>query len=447
MPQPSENNTSSQRFKDLLSFENRVKSILRFEAALARAEAKAGIIPSEAAVTITEVCNKFAFDAADLEARGSRAGTMVIPLVKDLISRTSEISPEAARYVHFGSTSQDVLDTAMILQLKEVVQCLNQDLERIESAFAKLAREHATTLLLGRTLLQPGPPITFGLKAAGWAAAIRRGRERLHDSASKALILQFGGAVGTLSSLGPDGLKVASALSAELNLPLPDGPWHPHRDRLMELASNVAIVVGSLGKIARDISLHMQPEIAELSEPSESGRGGSSAMPHKQNPIGCAVVLTAANRVPGMVSSLLSGMVQEHERGLGGWQAESRTLPELFLEAGMASTAMEEVSQGLQVNVENMQANLEATNEVVFSESLATALIEKLGRSEAQALVTQLVEKAKASNEKLSVTAASNETVLETIEAVDLKNIFSPYQCLGSTSELIERLLDGSVTD
>ena len=253
--------------------------------------------------------------------------------------------------------------------------------------------------------------------------------------------MQFGGAVGTLSTLGSDGLKVAEVLATELGLPLPDGPWHTHRDRLVELASSVAILVGSLGKIARDMSLHMQAEVSELSEPSKEGRGGSSAMPHKHNPIGCMTVLVAANRVPGLMTSLLSGMAQEHERGLGGWQAEWATIPEIFQEAANAVSAMVEVVEGLQVNAENMQDNFDATNEIVFSEALAAALLPELGRTKAQELVTQMIKEAIASNKKLSVIASANPAVLKTINAPDLKLIFDPKELLGSTTELIERLL------
>jgi 3-carboxy-cis,cis-muconate cycloisomerase len=441
MSKPAENSSASLRLQNILSLESRIQTMLQFEAALAKAEAEAGLIPEEAAATIVEYCKVENFDAIDLETRGTRAGTLVIPLVKDLVSKIKEKSPEASHFVQFGSTSQDVLDTAMILQLKDSISILNKDLERIEAAFAKLANEHRSTLLLGRTLLQPAPPITFGLKASGWAAAVRRGRERLNSSAEKALVLQFGGAVGTLSVLGPEGVKVAELLAAELGLPLPDAPWHSHRDRLVELASAVAILVGSLGKIAKDMSLHMQAEVAELSEPEEEGRGGSSAMPHKRNPIGCMTVLAAANRVPGLLSSLFTGMTQEHERGLGGWQAEWKTIPDIFQEAANAISAMVEVSEGLKVNTENMRTNFDATKEIVFSEALAAALSPKLGRTEAQRLVAQLVKKAVSSEQKLSAIASANETVVGIIDESGLKQIFDPSHLLGSTSVLIERLL------
>jgi len=439
--------SSSEQVVDIFSLDNKIRAMLIFESALAQAEANSGVIPKEAAAIISQCCEESIFDAKDLEERGTRAGTIVIPLVKDLISHVQEKSPEASHFVHFGSTSQDVLDTALVLKLKEAISYINLELERTENAFAKRAREHSGTLLLGRTLLQPGPPISFGLKAAGWTAAVRRGRERLNRAAEKALILQFGGAIGTLSTLQSNGLKVGQSLSAQLELPLPDAPWHTHRDRLVEFASAVAILVGTLGKIARDISLHMQLEVSELSEPIEEGRGGSSAMPHKRNPVGCMIVLSAANRVPGLVSSLLSGMIQEHERSLGNWLAEGSTYPELMKETAKATSAMLEVSEGLQVNAKRMRDNLDNTQEMVFSEALAAALLPSLGRKGAQEIVTQLVEEAITRNKPLSLVASSNAVVTDAINIKDLERVFDPTQSLGSTSQWIERLLTGEAQD
>ncbi|MDA0347371.1 MAG: 3-carboxy-cis,cis-muconate cycloisomerase [Verrucomicrobia bacterium] len=447
MSQSNKYKYSSEHVTEIFSPQNKVRAMLNFEAALAKAEATAGVIPEDAAAIISKSCEEAVFDAADLEARGSRAGTMVIPLVKDLISHVHDKSPEAARFVHFGSTSQDVLDTALVLNLKEAIFYINADLERMEKAFAKLAREHAGTLLLGRTLLQPGSPISFGLKAAGWASAVRRGRERINQSGENALVLQFGGAVGTLSTLHSNGLKVGKALSAELGLPLPDAPWHTHRDRLVGFASALAILVGTLGKIARDISLHMQREIGELSEPIEEGRGGSSAMPHKRNPVGCMHVLSAANRVPGLLSSLLSGMVQEHERSIGNWSAEWSTYPDLIKEVAKASSAILEVSEGLEVNTKQMRKNLDETLEIVFSEALAAALIPHLGRKEAQRLVANLLDEVITSNKPLSLVASANPFVSQAINSKDLKNVFDPNNALGSTNDWIERLLAGEAKD
>ncbi|MCZ6672631.1 MAG: 3-carboxy-cis,cis-muconate cycloisomerase [Verrucomicrobia bacterium] len=434
---------SNDSMMELFSPDERLRSMLNFEAALARAEAKIGLIPAEAASTIVKVCAEGVFDTLALSSRAASAGNLAIPLLQELIAQTRKVSVEAARYIHMGATSQDVIDTGLVLQLRPAVSLLEKDVRRIEQAFAELAREHASTLLLGRTLLQPGPPIVFGLKAAGWFAAVRRGRQRLETAARKGLFLQFGGAVGTLSSLGDHGLAVAEALAAELELPLPEAPWHSHRDRVVELASSVAILVGSLGKIARDISLNMQPEIGELAEPAGKGRGGSSAMPHKRNPVGCMNILAAANRTPGLLSSLLSGMMQEHERGLGGWQAEWATFPEIFQAAAGATSAMVVVSEGLEVNVEAMRANLEATNGLTFSEALASALIPNLGRSEAHELVERLAEEVVVSGKNLALMASEDSTVTACLTEVELNRVFDPREALGSAGAMIDRLLEG----
>jgi 3-carboxy-cis,cis-muconate cycloisomerase len=439
----SKNDNAYWKLKELFSLKEHVECMLQFEAALARAEATVGVIPKEAAVVIAETCGEVAFDVAALEIEGDRAGTIVIPLVRELIARVEDESENASRYVHFGATSQDVLDTAIVLQIKQAIAQMVKDLLRIEAAFSALARKYAKTPMLGRTLMQAGPPISFGLKVAGWKAAITRGRARLVTAASSALTLQFGGAVGSLSSLDERGLEVARALAGELGLPLPDAPWHSHRDRLAELVSAIGILVGSLGKIARDLSLQMQPEVFELRECPEDGKGGSSAMPHKRNPIGCLHTLAAANRMPGMVSSFLSGMLQEHERGLGGWQAEWETTPSVFECSSQSISAMVEISEALEVFPKRMLGNLVSTREVVFSERLSMALVPKLGRTAAQGLVSELVEYANQSNRTLSEVAFGNSTLLSNLSVEVIEAVFSVEKALGSSEQLIDRLLEG----
>jgi 3-carboxy-cis,cis-muconate cycloisomerase len=439
----SENRSSFELAKDVFSLEKRLQYMLRFESALARSQAASGLIPDEAATVICDVCGEGIFDAENLERRGSRAGTLVVPLVKDLAAQTKEKSEEASRFVHFGATSQDVLDTAMVLQLKQAVSLIEEDLFRIEAAFDTLARKHANTVMLGRTLLQAGPPISFGLKVAGWKAAIARGHQRLSAAAESSLILQFGGAVGNLSTLNSNAMKVAQILAEELELSLPDAPWHSHRDRLAELVSAAGILIGSLGKIARDMSLLMQSEVEELNEPSVPVRGVSSAMPHKRNPVGCMQILTAATRAPALVSSFLTAMPQEHERGLGGWQAEWTILPDLFLEASRATNSMVEIAEGLEVNTSKMLSNLEATNQVVFSERLSAALLPKLGRMEAQELVSKLVAASVEKNRKLSEVASDNSTVQSCLSSELIEDVFDHNKALGSSAEWMDRLLKG----
>ena len=435
-------NSSNDRL-NVLSLEQRLKAMLVVEAALAVALNKSGIISQEQAAAISEACASESFDVDAINAEGLKAGTPVIPLVKEIIARARNKSEEAARFVHFGTTSQDILDTSTVLLLKEVVTRISRQLLSVESAFASLTEEHAKTVALGRTLLQPGPPISFGLKIASWKAAVTRGRHRLENSASSALILQFGGAVGNLSSLDEKGMQVAKHLAEELELPLPDAPWHTHRDRLVDLASATGILIGSLGKIARDISLHCQVEVGELREAARPGKGNSSAMPHKRNSVGCMQVLSAANQAPGLVSSLLSAMPQEHERGLGGWQSEWPTLKTLFMAAELASAAMAEVSEGLEVDVARMKANLDTTQELVFSERLSSALLPKLGRLEAQKLVGNLVTQSIEQGRRLSELASEEPIIQSALDEDSVERVFDIEQALGSSEELLIRLLKG----
>jgi 3-carboxy-cis,cis-muconate cycloisomerase len=295
---------------ECLDDEARLQGMLDFEAALARAGARVGLFPMEAAEAIARKCRAALFDEERLADAAARAGNPAIPMVSALTALVAAENAEAARYVHLGATSQDAMDTGLVLQLRRLCEGLSRDLRRLSAALARLAAEHRETVVAGRTWLQQAPPVTFGLKAAGWLDAIGRHAERLAHLAPRALVLQFGGASGTLASLGGRGLEVAEALSRELRLPLPAMPWHAHRDRLAELAAFLGILAGTLGKIGRDVSLLMQTEVAEAFEPAGEGRGVSSAMPQKRNPVASSVALAAATRAPGLVATLLSAMSQ-----------------------------------------------------------------------------------------------------------------------------------------
>src|SRR6516165_1385877 len=380
---------TAEPLAEVFSDESVLGAMIKFEVALARAEARLGTMPESAAEAIAAATKARNFDTATLARQALEGGTLTIPLVKMLRQKVSENSPAAASFVHSGATSQDVADTALILLLKRAQPILEGDIERLEKTLVKLTTEHAHTVMLGRTLLQAAPPITFGLKAGGWLGAVRRGRKRLRSSFEEALVVQFGGASGTLAALGDQGLEVAKALAGELGLRLPEAPWHSQRDRLAALVSACAILTGSLGKMARDIGLLMQTEVAEVREPGGEGRGGSSAMPHKHNPVGCIVTLAAVNRVPGLVASFLSGMVQEHERAAGGWQAEWPTVADVVKSTGLATTSMADVAAGLSVDPVRMRSNIEATQGVVFAEKAMMLLAAKLGREPAQKILEQ----------------------------------------------------------
>jgi 3-carboxy-cis,cis-muconate cycloisomerase len=306
-----------------------LQHMLDFEAALARAEGTAGVIPASAAGPIAKACKASSFDLADLAEAATRAGNLAIPLVKALTAGVAKAHADAARYVHWGATSQDVIDTAGMLTLRAAIDALAPDLDRAIAGFAKLARQHRNTAVVARTWLQHALPMPFGLKLAEYAAALHRSRSRLRRLRSEGLALQFGGAAGTLASLGDKGLQVAERLAQELGLPLPDAPWHTHRDRIAEAASVFAVLTGTCGKIARDVQLMMQTDVAEAFEPSGQGRGGSSTMPHKRNPVAAATALAAATMAPNLAATIFAAQVQDHERSAGPWHAlrPSSTLP------------------------------------------------------------------------------------------------------------------------
>ncbi|HEX7954357.1 MAG TPA: 3-carboxy-cis,cis-muconate cycloisomerase, partial [Burkholderiales bacterium] len=308
-----------------------LQGMLDFEAALARVEARLGVIPKAAAPAIAAQCRAALFDIQALAQAAAPAGNTAIALVKALTARVAKSNLRAAGYVHWGATSQDALDTGLMLQLRQALALVDADLKRLADALARLAKKYRRTPMAGRTWMQQALPVTFGLKAAGALDAVQRHRAQLRDLRDRALTVQFGGAAGTLASLGKRGPEVARALAAELKLRDPDLPWHAHRDRVAQVATTLGLLVGTLGKIARDVALMAQTEVGEAFEAHAPGRGASSTMPHKRNPVGCAVVLAAATRVPGLVSVMLAAMVQEHERGLGGWQAEWETLPEICM--------------------------------------------------------------------------------------------------------------------
>jgi 3-carboxy-cis,cis-muconate cycloisomerase len=370
----------------IFSAEGSLRQMLRVEAALARAEAQCGVIPEDAARVIHEVScegNVGILDRDGIALAAVEAGNIAIPFVKQLTAAVARVDANAARFVHWGATSQDILDTALVLQLREALATLDSTLLAAQTACATLAATHRDTVLVGRTWLQHALPTTFGLKAAGWLEALGRSRVRLARAARQADVLQFGGAAGTLASLGPAAPAVSEALSRELGLASPDMPWHTHRDRLADVATTLGVLVGTLGKIARDVSLMAQTEVGEVMEPAAPGRGGSSTMPHKRNPVGCGAVLTAAVRVPGLVGTILSGMVQEHERALGGWQAEWETLPQIVALAGGALKHLAAVLGGLEVDAPRMAANLELTQGLILAEAFMLALGPHIGREQA----------------------------------------------------------------
>jgi 3-carboxy-cis,cis-muconate cycloisomerase len=415
--------------------------MLDFEAALARAEAASGVIPSTAASSITNACSVDLFDLATLSDAATHSGNLAIPFVKALTAGVARIDTEAARYVHWGATSQDVLDTATMLMLRGGIDALLADIERAIRGFSELALQHRTTAFVARTWLQHALPMPFGLKLAEYAAALARSRRRLRRLREGALALQFGGAAGTLAALGNSGLAVAERLALELNLPLPEAPWHTHRDRIAEAASVFAIISGTCGKIGRDISLLMQTDVAEAFEPSGAGRGGSSTMPHKRNPVAAASILAAATMAPNLAATIFAAQVQEHERSAGPWHAEWPTLPTLMLVTSGAVAAVVDLAEGLEVDVARMRTNLDATSGLIMAEAVSMALAEKIGKSDAHHLIEGASKKAIAERKHLRDVLAGDKNVTAHLDAGALARLFDPMAYQGASQALIDRLL------
>ena len=421
-----------------------LKYMIQAEVALAKAQAQVGVIPESAAAIIADVANTQGIQAIDFEnlaiATGL-AGNIAIPFVKQFTAAVKAVDEDASRYVHWGATSQDILDTACILQARDALDVVEFQLRHAYAASLELAEKYRAEVMIGRTWLQQALPITFGHKAARWASSFKRDLERLEQMKARVLTAQLGGAVGSLASLLDQGSMVVEAYAAQLNLSVPTCTWHGERDRIIETAGFLAIVVGNTGKMARDWSLMMQTEIAEVFEPTAKGRGGSSTMPHKRNPVAAASILAAANRVPALMSSMYQSMVQEHERSLGAWHAEWLALPEIFQLCAGALQRTVEVLQGLEVNSKNMQRNIETTQGLIMAEAVMMALAPKMGRLNAHHLVEKACQQAVAEQSHLQDIVSSFAEVKQHFSADELTRIFKPESYLGNIQDQIDAVL------
>lgn len=420
-----------------------LQHMLDFEAALARAEAAVGVIPASAVAPIEAACWADAFDRTELANAASRSGNLAIPLVKALTAAVARADTEAARYVHWGATSQDVIDTALMLTLRAAIDALAADLDRAIAGFARQARNYRHTPAVARTWLQHALPMPFGLKLAEYAAALNRSRGRLKRLRNETLALQFGGAAGTLAALGDKGLAVAEQLSRELELALPDAPWHTHRDRVAEVAGVLAIITGSCGKIARDISLLMQTDVAEAFEPSGEGRGGSSTMPHKRNPVASAAALGAATMAPNLAATIFAAQVQDHERSAGPWHAEWPTLPTLLLVTSGAVAAAVDIAEGLEIDAARMRHNLDATHGLIMAEAVTMALAEKIGKAQAHHLVEAASKRAVKDKRALQDVLCDDPAVVAHLTPAAIAGLFEPMAYQGAAQDFIDRLLGG----
>jgi len=432
---------ASAAMRAIMSDRARLQRMLDFEAALARAEAALGVISATGAAAISEVCDATLYDIAALVEAQAPSGNIASAVVQALTHAVAARDPAAANVVHWGATSQDVIDTALMLELRAAIDALLIDLDRAIKGFTTLAGRHRRTLSVARTLMQHALPMPFGLKLAGYGAALARSRERLLRLRREALMLQFGGAAGTLAALGEHGFGVSERMAALLDLQLPEAPWHTHRDRLAEIAACFGILAGTCGKIARDVTLMMQTEVGEAFEPGAPGRGGSSTLPHKRNPVGAAAALSAASVAPNLVATLLIAQVQEHERGPGGWHTDWMTFPTLALVTSGALSAVVDIAEGLEIDVERLRANLELTGGQIMAEAVSFALAEKVGRAEAHALARELSQKAAQEKRSFKEVLLTDLRVKAQLSGLEIEKLFIPLTYQGSAQTFIDRLV------
>jgi 3-carboxy-cis,cis-muconate cycloisomerase len=434
---------SSAAMRAIMDDRARLQRMLDFEAALTRTEAAIGVVPASVVEPIVAACRAERYDIAALGEAAGAAGNLAAPLIAALTAEVAKTDAQAASCVHWGASGQDVIDTALVLELRAGIDALIGDLNRAIEAFTTLTGRQRRTASVARTSMRHALPMPFGLKVAGYAAALARSRERLKRLRKDALVLQFGGSVGTLAALGDQGLDVTDRLSALLDLPAPEAPWHSHRDRLAEIASAFGILAGTCGKIGRDIALLMQNEVAEVFEPPAALAGdGAAPAPLRLGPrVAATMAVTAAMIAPQLVATILSCQVQEHERALGGWQAEWATFPALALVTSGALAAIADLAQGIEVDPDRMRHNLDITHGLVMGEAIMFALSAKIGRQEAQKIAEEAGHQAVTEKRSLQNVLGEDPRVIAHLSGPVLGRLFEPMSYQGSAQTFIDRLV------
>ena len=416
-----------------------VRAMLEVEGALARVEARLEIIPASAGERISEVCRTVVLDPQQIGQGTRRDGVPVISLVKALREAVGE---HAAPYVHWGATTQDIVDTATMLQIRSAVRIMEQHLAAIIDRLADLADRHRTTVMAGRTHGQQALPVSFGFKVAGWLAPLLRHRRRLDDQRDGLLQLQFGGAAGTLAALGENGLAVMQGLARELNLAVPIMPWHSQRDGIGEFAGWLSMLTASLAKMGQDIILLAQNEVGEVLESGGGDRGGSSSMPQKRNPIVSELIIAAARTNASLLSAIHHAMIQEHERATHGWQVEWLTLSQMILLTGGALKNAQFLARNIQINAARMQQNLDRSNYLVLAEAAVQALTAEIPRTEAHALVKQACGVAASVNRSLIDVVSQQFGAMAPKNKIDWEALAKPENYLGQSDYFIDRVLE-----
>ncbi len=429
---------TTEAMRTVFSDESRVQKYLDFEAALARAQAPLGIIPKEAEEEIVKHCRVEEFDMAKLKTQTEKIGYPVLPVVQQLVALCKDGLGE---WCHWGATTQDITDSATILQIRDALDLVEKDIDAICASLADLARRYRDTPMAGRSNLQQAVPITFGYKCATYLAAFDRHKQRLKELRPRVLAFEFGGAAGTLSSLGKDGLKVQERLAKELGLAQPEIAWHTVRDRIAEVGCFLGLVTGACGKIAFDVKLMMQTEVEEVYEPFHEGRGSSSTMPQKRNPISSVYITACTSMVRQLTAALLDAMVEDHERATGPWEIEWIAVPEIFLLSAGALHQTKFVLGGLQVDEKKMRANLDITRGLIVSEAVMMGLGPHLGRQYAHDLVYDICRKVIATGRPLLDLLAEDKEIAKHMDRAALAKLTDPANYLGLAGEMVDRVL------
>jgi 3-carboxy-cis,cis-muconate cycloisomerase len=429
---------STAEMRQVFSDEARTAYYLEIEAALAKAQARLGIIPEKAAQEIVRQCKIENIDLARLKQQTERIGYPILGVVQQIVGLCADGLGE---WCHWGATTQDITDTAAILQIRDALKLVEKDMEAITKSLADLSRRYRDTPMAGRSNLQQAVPLTFGFKMAALLAAMQRHRERLAQLRPRVLVGEFAGAVGTLASLGADGLKVQAELMQELGLGQPEIAWHTVRDRIGEVGCFLGLVTGTLGKISMDVKLLMQTEVAEVYEPFHEGRGSSSTMPQKRNPVASLYIHATAALVRQHVAALLEAAVADHERSTGPWEIEWIALPEIFLLASGTLSQTKHMVAGLEVDAKKMRANLDLTLGMVVSEAVMMGLGPHLGRQRAHDLVYDICRKVATTGEPLVDLLAKDSDISKHLTRAELEKMCDPAGYLGLAGEMVDRVL------
>ncbi len=423
----------------VFSDESRINAWLNAEVALARAEARAGVVPQQVADSIAEAAKLENLDLQAMKAEFDRVGFPIMPLVHQL---AKACDPESGRYVHWGSTTQDIVDTGLVLQMRDGIELLEQDLDALIETLSELSHTHRDTVMAGRTFQQQAAPITFGYKTAVWFDEVLRHKERLAELKKRVLVGQCGGAVGTLATLGHDGLAVQKAMMDELGLGTPDITWHTSRDSWAEMVNWLVLVTSTLGKVATEIATLMRTEVNEVREPYQTGRGSSSTLPQKRNPIACPRIIAIAHRMREFSGSQLSAMIQEHERAVGAMPIEWMVIPEAFMLTSGSLAQSLEILRDLDVDAEQMRANLDLGGGLLMAEAVMMGIAPIIGRNQAHELVFAAAGRANDAGRTLREELIEDEAIMQHVSVEQLDQLLDPSNYTGSAGAMVDQVLD-----